>query len=84
MLTTLSMTRKAVERSSRLGIIPISYELLATLLRLPAKMTIVDVERDFKRNGIMIKVTSPDIKENNEGTEISDVLQGQGDWIEKL
>lgn len=84
MITTKSRVTKTIERESRFAITSISYDLLAAFLHLPKNCRIVDIEKDFERNGVKIKVEGPDIKPITEGTEISNIVPGQGDWIETI
>jgi hypothetical protein len=80
MLTTDSVSVIKKKSNIRFGLIRISYNLLASLLRLPQSFEIVSVEDDIRYNGITIKFTHPNIKETLEGGEIPVVQPGQMDW----
>jgi len=84
MITTKSLVRKPVERESKFAITSVSYDMLAAFLHLPSKYRIVDVEKDFERNGLKIKIEGPDIKPIVEGAETSNIVPGQGEWLEAI
>lgn len=65
---------------SRFGLIRISTNALASMLRLPQSFEIVSIVDDPRYNGVTIKFTSPDIKETAEGGELPTIQPGQMGW----
>ena len=80
MITSNNVSVVPRKMTSKFGVIKLSYNVLASVLKLPQSFEVVSVSDDTKYNSIMIKFIHPNIKETVEGGEIPAVQPGQLDW----
>jgi hypothetical protein len=84
MLTTHSLSTKKISRSNNFAIAKVSYSALADILKLPKGYDIVGVEDEFLHNVVLIKITSTNVDDKPEGSELPVMNYGDDNWNQRI